>query len=104
MSLLSTIESDVSKLKAIAQSVAAVWPAVKTFVIDVEADAESVLPASGAEKLAEVKARVEAVWNAGAGVVADFEAAWPALSAAISALVAFYNAKGLFTKSSTPST
>lgn len=95
MSILSVF----GKVESIFKSVAAAWPAVDSFVKQVEA----ALPgAIGSVKLGAVKSLIESTWNTVEGVAVDFESAWPALSAAVGALVTIYNAAGLFNHSATP--
>jgi|GEM_PF-3228314 len=91
MSLFSVF----NKIENIWKTIAAVWPAVDTFVKQVE----GAFPAgtAGATKLAAVESLLQGAWVKIAGIEATFEDVWPALSGAISALVAVYNTAGLFT-------
>lgn len=89
MSILSVF----GKVESIFKSVAAAWPAVDSFVRQIE----SAIPAAvGSVKLDAVKSMLSATWNTIEGVEADFESAWPAISSAVGALVTVYNAVGLF--------
>lgn len=83
--------ADVKKLWA---TVAAVWPAVDTFVQQVEL----AFPAgtAGATKLAAVRAFLESAWATLTGVETTFASAWPTLEALITTLVTLYNTIGLF--------
>ena len=98
MSLFSSF----AKLENLWKTIATVWPAVDTFVRQVE----SAFPAgsAGATKLAAVKSYMEAAWGTVEGVVIDFESAWPTLQALVGALVATYNTIGLFQHKTTTGT
>ena len=61
---------------------------------------ETALPQSGQgkEKLALVRGVLEAAYNAGGTALGSFEAVWPALQGAVSAVVSTLNATGVFAK------
>lgn len=86
--------SEIGKIKSIWATVAAVFPALETFVQQVE----SAFPAgtAGSAKLAQVKAFLSAAWATISGIETDLETAWPTISALIGALVTMYNTSGLF--------
>lgn len=61
---------------------------------------EDMLPegGKGAAKLALVRDVLQAGWGKGNDAVASFEDAWPSISGAVGAVVAFANATGIFRK------
>lgn len=80
--------------KAIWKTVAAVVPVLDSLITTVE----NAFPAGtpGSDKLAAVKALLDAGWSKLQGVETTLEAAWPVLSGLIGALVGIYNTIGLF--------
>lgn len=61
---------------------------------------EAAIPQSGQgqAKLAAVQSILGAAWKASSDATVAFEQVWPALSAAVSAVVAAFNAAGIFKK------
>lgn len=89
-----SIASFFADAKKVWNTVSAVWPAVDTFVQQVE----NAFPAgtAGSAKLAQVRAFLESAWSTIQGVEVSLEQAWPTLSALITTLVALYNTLGIF--------
>lgn len=102
MNIFNLFSSLESKAKAIWSAVSDVFPAVQTFVQQVEA----IFPAGtpGATKLAAVKSFLDAAWGEIGTVEVTVEEIWPVLSSLITPLVALYNTLGIFNHKSTTST
>lgn len=69
-------------------------------LIDVVKSIENAIPDSGKgkEKLEAVKVVLESTFKSATDVVGSFEQVWPALSSAVSGIVAMLNAAGVFKK------
>lgn len=69
-------------------------------VVEAVKTVEQALPVSGQgqQKLAMVRQMIESAYQAAGDVEVAFEQIWPAVSAAISAAVAMFNAAGVFKK------
>lgn len=79
----------------IIKAVASLLPTVATLVQSVE----TAMPnTAGASKLDIVRAGLEKAYAVEQSVEVEFSALWPTLSGVISAVVAAYNASGLFKK------
>lgn len=87
---------DVSKIAQIWATVSALVPVVRELIDD----AEKLFPegGKGSDKLAAVKAGLEAFWAQVSGDAAVLMTAWPTIQAFIGGLVAVRNALGAFRK------
>lgn len=70
------------------------------FIIDAVKSIEAAFPASGqgATKLAAVRSIVETAYGTANDAAIKFDALWPAIQSAVSAVVSLANSTGLFKK------
>lgn len=85
-----------SKILAVIQAVVALTPEIKNAVVA----AESVFPAGtpGASKLSYVEALLSAAYSVEQTAAATWADVWPAISKAVTVIVATWNSLGIFKK------
>ncbi len=86
-----------NKVILVIKIVAALWASVIALV----KQAEEMLPeqGQGAQKLAMVRAALEAAFQTFKDLEVRFEEVWPTIAALIGSVVSVYNARGVFKKS-----
>ena len=87
---------NISQMVQVATTVVSLIPVVVQLVNSVETAMPPGTP--GAAKLEAVKTTLNAIYAAEPQVSATFDQVWPPISALITAMVAAYNAAGLFKK------